>query len=119
MSPKVGAPAFEVALNGSTLPPDVAGLILSIEVDSEPDTLDYFSLTVLNVYPQLRFTHGGDTSTFQEGNAVKIKLGYVDALEPVFDGEITSVTPVFPDGSAPTLLVEGHTRLHRLQGSRQ
>jgi phage protein D len=41
----------------------------------------------------------------------------VDHLAPVFDGEVTRISPEFPESGAPTVRVEGHTRLHWLRGS--
>jgi hypothetical protein len=50
---------------------------------------------------------------------VTIELGYVDQLQPMFRGEVTGLTPNFPEGGTPVLTVNGHNRLHRLDGSRQ
>ncbi|WP_159393759.1 phage late control D family protein [Streptomyces sp. NRRL F-5755] len=84
---------------------------------NEPDTLDHFGLTLANPAPELPWTHTRKAELFQEGNAVSIELGYVRDLQPMFDGEITSISPVFPETGTATVRVEGHTRLHWLRGS--
>ena len=119
MSPDYFAPTFEVTINGSSLSADVSKHIIEVSVMNEPGTLDQFNLTVANPYPELPWTHGRHARVFHEGNAIKIRMGYVGALELLFDGEITSVGSTFPSSGAPTLAVSGYTRLHRLQGPRR
>lgn len=110
-------PAFEVAVNGVRLQPAIANAVVSVVVTHEPDSLDHFTLSVANEFPELQFTHGDNATLFQEGNAVTIKLGYVDALEEIFDGEVTRVRPTFSEQETPTVTIEGHSRLHRLRGA--
>ncbi|HEY1370510.1 MAG TPA: hypothetical protein VGF23_25495 [Gaiellaceae bacterium] len=110
------APDFSVIVDGVPLPMRAEAVIGLLEVVHEPDTLDHFALVFANDFPDLRWTHSGDT-LFKEGGAVEISLGYVDALEPVFSGEITGVTAEFPERGTPSIRVVGHTRMHRLQGS--
>lgn len=116
--PNYFAPAFRVEINGTRLSADVSKNIQQVSVVSEPDTLDSFTLTMVNEYPRLRWTHTSDADLFQEGSAVTIAMGYVDDLQELMDGEITQITPTFPENGAPTIAVEGHTRMHWLQGSK-
>ena len=111
------APAFIVQVNGAGLAADVSKNITDLSVDTGLDTFDHFSLTLVNAYPAMRWTHTRDADLFQEGSAVTIKLGYVDNLQPMFDGEITTISPTFPASGTPTVRIEGYARSHRLQGS--
>jgi phage protein D len=111
------APSFAVDIEGTKIAADISKNITEISVTSEPSTLDHFSLTIVNAFPDLRWTHSDDAKLFQEGNSVKVLLGYVDRVQPIFDGEITKISPSFPESGAPTVRVEGFTRLHRLQGN--
>lgn len=111
------APDFELKMNGLRLPPEVERLVTSLVVTHEPNSLDHFTMDVANEFPKLPFTHGDRAGFFREGNGVKIKLGYVDATETVFDGEVTRVTTRFPADSIPVVTIEGHNLLHRLRGS--
>lgn len=109
------SPDFQVLVNGVRLPDNVG--VISVVVTHEPDSLDHFTLTVANEFPDLPFTDGNRTSLFQEGNAVTIKLGYRDALVQVFDGEVTRVTLNYPEKDSPTVTIVGHSRLHWLRGA--
>jgi phage protein D len=114
MSAGYFAPAFRVEVDGAELAPDVAKHVLDVEVSTQPSAIDHFSLTLANPFPELPWTHTDQANQFAEGRSVRISLGYVDRLEPLFDGEITSVSPSFPESSAPTVRVEGLSRLHWL-----
>jgi phage protein D len=109
------APAFTVDVEGTEIAADISKNITDISVTSEPSTIDHFSLTIVNAFPDLRWTHSDDAKLFQEGNSVKVLLGYVDRVQPIFDGEITKISPSFPESGHPTVRVEGFSRLHRLQ----
>ena len=117
MSVSFFAPDFKIAVQGQRLASDVAKSVLNLTVMNEPDTLDHFSFTLANPYPRMRWTHTSDATLFKEGSSVTIDLGYVDDLERMFEGEITSISPAFPESGVPTVRVEGHTRMHWLQGS--
>jgi phage protein D len=113
MTIDVSTPAFEIAINGVKLTPGISALITAVEVTHESNSLDHVALTVLNLYPAFPFTHG--RQQLDLGDAVTIKLGYVDYLHQVFDGEVTGLRPSFSSSEPSTISVEGHNRLHRLQ----
>ena len=111
------APAFEVSVAGGRLDPELATQLAGLVVVNEPDSVDRFALTFVNPFPDLPFTHGDAAKMFTEGSKVAIKLGYVDALETVAEGEVTAIGASFPADAAPTLRVEGLSPAHRLRGS--
>jgi phage protein D len=96
---------------------DVSAEITQVQVVSKPDTLDTFSFTIANTLPKMRWTHTSDADLFREGSAVKIALGYVDDLQDMIEGEITKISPSFPQDGIPTVAIEGQTLLHRLHGT--
>jgi len=115
MSPNYLAPAFTVEINGTGLEADISKYIQQISVISERDSMDNFSFSVANPYPQMRWTHEEkDAKLFSIGNAVTISMGYVGEEQQMIAGEITKVSASFPSSGTPTLNVEGHTWLHRL-----
>ncbi len=111
------APAFQVKVNGSHLQADISMNIETISVTSKPDTLDTFTFTITNALPAMRWTHTSDGAIFREGNSVSIAMGYVDDLQEMIEGEITTISPTFPAAGIPTVTIGGNTRLHRLRGT--
>lgn len=112
------APGFAVEINGVGVSADVAASVTELTITTEPDTIDHCSLTLVNPLPEMRWTHDArDAEVFREGNSLKVKLGYGKRLRPLFDGEITAISPAFPESGTPTLRVEGYTRMHRLRGA--
>lgn len=111
------APAFRILVNGSRVKADVSAEIMQLQVTSKPDTLDTFSFTIANSLPKMRWTHTSDADLFREGSSVKIAMGYVDDLQDMIEGEITQISPTFPQGDIPTVAIEGQTLLHRLNGT--
>jgi phage protein D len=108
------APELKVEVNGTRLAADVSKNITEVSVTLAAGAIDELTLTVANPYPLMPWTHGDKADLFQEGVGVKISMGYVDALQLLFDGEITGLAPSFPEGGTPTLQVTGQSRLHRL-----
>src|SRR6266852_5892362 len=103
--PDYFAPAFRVEVNGANLAADISKNIQHVSVVSEPNTMDTFSISLVNQYPKLRWTHTSDADLFQEGSVVSIAMGYVDDLEPMIEGEITQISPSFPENGSPTITI--------------
>ena len=104
------APDFAVKIAGLTLAADVRSAVRSLTVDKSVDTADMFTLQLNNA--DMRFT---DSALFDVGKDVEIHLGYVGELEPMMLGEITAISPSFPEGGAPTLTVSGYDKSHRMR----
>lgn len=117
MAPDYFAPDFSVAVDRQHLRTDISRYIVDLAVVHEPDAMDHFGLTLANPFPDLPWTHSGQADLFQEGKSVEIKLGYVDQLQPIFSGTITSISPSFPESGTATLRVEGYSHMRRLQSS--
>ncbi|MEZ4731293.1 MAG: phage baseplate assembly protein V [Caldilineaceae bacterium] len=104
------APDFSVKIAGLTLAADVRSAVRSLTVDKSVDTADMFTMQLNNA--DLRFT---DSALFDVGKEVEIHIGYVGELEPMILGEITAISPSFPEGGAPTLTVTGYDKSHRMR----
>jgi phage protein D len=116
--PNYFAPAFRIEVDGATLAADVSKNIQEVSVTSEPNSMDSFSLTLVNEYPLMRWTHTGDAKLFAQGSVVKIFMGYVDDLQEMIEGEITQISPNFPASGTPTINIDGHSRMHWLHASK-
>lgn len=113
--PDLFAPSFTVSIDGARAGLDVEKSITEVQVIHERNTMDHFSLTLVNAYPDLRWTHTKDADVFHEGGGIAIGMGYVGAVQPMFDGEITRISPSFPESGVSIVRIEGLTRLHRLK----
>ena len=109
------APELKVEVNGSKLSADISKNITSATVTLRADLLDECQITLANPYPEMRWTHGSDASMFDEGAGLKVSMGYVDQLAPLFDGEVVGISPSFPEGGTPTVAITGRSRMHRLK----
>jgi phage protein D len=104
------APDFLVKIAGLTLEADVTNAVIDLTYDNNIETADMFTLRLNNA--NLRFT---DSALFDVGKNVEVYMGYVGDLHPMMLGEITAVSPSFPQSGAPTITVTGYDKSHRLR----
>jgi phage protein D/phage baseplate assembly protein gpV len=104
------APDFEVKIEGLTMVADVTSFVTELTYDNNLDTADMFTLRLNNA--DLRFT---DSALFDVGKKVEIYMGYYGDLHPMMLGEITSISPTFPQGGAPTITITGYDKSHRMR----
>lgn len=116
MAPTHYAPDFLVKVDNQKLASDIAKYIVDLSVTLAPNAMDQFSLTLANPFPELPWTHQKDAELFQEGKSVTISMGYVDDLQPMFTGTITSANPSFPESGGATLRLTGYSHMQRLKG---
>lgn len=119
------APAFKIEIGGKELEQAAMVNILSVSVTDTLGRADSFAIRISDRHEKHgRFAGGAslkwmDTTLFDEGNEVKISLGYVNNMSFVFEGEITAVSTSFPQTGAPEMNVRGFSHYHRLQRKRR
>src|SRR4051812_31818667 len=113
--PELFAPSFTVEIDERDLGAEKT--VSSLVVTHEANTMDSFDLTLVNAFPDLRWTRGADANVFREGAGVVIEMGYVGDLEQMFDGVVTTISPDFPADGVPTVRIHGVTRAHQLSQS--
>ena len=107
-------PLFRVKINGADIPPQAAADLITATVHEDVDAPGMFALQLINYdMGRLEVTWSDDT-LFNEGNAVDIKMGYVDNLTTIFKGDITGLEQEFNSDEVPTLTVRGYDRRYRL-----
>lgn len=112
--------SFEVSVDGTPLPIEVALRILSIRVDEDTLLPSMFTLDLGAAGDSVDSeTNWIDDSVFPIGAGVEIKLGYGDTLQSLIVGEITGIEPMFSQGALPMLTVRGYDRRHRLLRGRK
>ncbi|WP_336364720.1 phage late control D family protein [Halalkalicoccus salilacus] len=111
------APSFVVKV-GTRSFSESSGLISDLSIDATLDGADRFSFTLNYPFDHADGAFDGFVSEEFEGSAlVSIALGYGNTLTPLLVGRITSMTPNFPAGGAPTIEVSGYDLTHDMMGS--
>ncbi len=117
---KYYAPQFSVTVNGSELAAEVSQNVQQITVvRSVKSEEDHCTLTVANPAPKMRWTHTDDAHLFWIGGEIRVAMGYVDDLQEVMMGAITSVSATFPNSGMPTISVTGTSKVQKLNGDQK
>lgn len=109
-APDFFAPRFEIKISGLTMAADLTNQVLSLVVETDIDIAGSFTITLRN--PDNRLL---DSPLLDLGKTVEIHLGYGNALEPAFLGEITGIEPSFPAGGPATVRVTGYDKSYKLR----
>jgi phage protein D len=107
-------PHFEVRVDGSPLEAELAPRVQQIRVSQDIDVADACFVAFSNF--DLRFTTEPPVPL---GAEIRIDLGYLDRLEPVFHGQIIAWTAEFPRQGPAVFSLRGYDRMHRLVRGRR
>lgn len=111
------APEFMVRVDNQALDPTTKGDVLQIKVTLDEQEPGAFNLTFSDWDDvDLRFKYSS-TTTFDPGRKITIDLGYSDRLRRVMTGEVTSLSPRFPESGTPTLTVGGQDLMRKMAKS--
>jgi phage protein D len=117
-------PAFVVLLQNQKLPPVVVNDILNVTYTDSLTNVDSFDMTINNwdaaaqKFDQTAFKYS-DKDTFNPWKDIEVQMGYYrdgkSELRTMLIGEITTLTPNFPQSGASTLNVRGLNLFHRFR----
>ncbi|BAY14139.1 phage late control D family protein [Calothrix sp. NIES-2098] len=108
-------PDFRVLINGTPIPIDVSTDLMTVVVQEDIEALSMFTLKLTNWDIQKhKVTWSDDERWFKMGNEVEIHMGYINHLEKLINGEIIGLEPEFDVNEAPSVIVRGYDRRHRL-----
>ena len=99
------APDFLVEVEGREIDPESKGDVLEVKVTMDLENLTSCELTVNNWDDRAFFFKYSDTKTFDIGNRVHVSMGYADALKSMLRGQISTISPRFPESGPPTINV--------------
>ena len=92
---------------------------MSISYSDSLTNIDSFEMTVNNWDAETQAFKYSDSSMFLPWRDVEVKMGYyrngLDERRKMLTGEITTMTPNFPQSGSPTLTVRGLNLLHRFR----
>lgn len=107
---------FTVSVDGSDLDDAGKEKVRSIRVEQTTEGPALFSCTLNN--PEEQVDPNFPDDKFKIGASVEIKLGYDDAPESLFKGEVTRINGIFAESEAPGFEIVGFDWLHRLTRNR-
>lgn len=109
------APDYRVEIEGQELDPESKGDVLSLKVTMDLDNMTSFEMSINNWDDRKIDFKYSDTNIFDVGNDVHVMMGYADALLSMARGQISSLTPRFPESGASTLTVRGLDGMFKLR----
>lgn len=109
------APNYRIEVEGQELDPESKGDVLELKVTMDLNNMSHFDISINNWDDKSLSFKYSDTSTFDVGNHVSVKMGYADGLLSMVNGIITSLAPRFPESGPPTLSVGGEDAMVKLK----
>jgi phage protein D len=104
-------PSCRIQVNGQPLSADIAADLLTVTVEEDVSAPGMF---VFELAEENQGATRVDEDLFSIGRQVVVEMGYVDALDPVIEGEITGLEPEFSSREIPRLRIRGLDLRHRL-----
>jgi phage protein D len=112
------APGYKLEVNGQSLPAEVIGDVLEVKVVLDIENMSSFELNVSNWDDaKLKFKYS-DTPTFDLGRRVHVQMGYADRLLSMIIGQISTMSPKFPETGSPTISITGIDGMLQLKDSK-
>jgi uncharacterized protein len=116
--PKYGTqpltPTFQVRLGGRDLPSLALARLTAVAVYEDLQAPGMFTLQLWDSRDREQRLTLADDPVFDVGTAVVIRMGYVDRLETLLEGEITGLELEHGARDSLQLTVRGYDRRHRL-----
>ncbi|HTO81465.1 MAG TPA: type IV secretion protein Rhs [Methylomirabilota bacterium] len=109
------APNFKIEVEGKEIDPESKGDVLEVKVTMDLENLTSFDLTVNNWDDKHFGFKYSDTTIFDAGNRVHIRMGYADDLRFMASGLISTLSPKFTEAGPPTLGVAGVDAMLKLR----
>jgi phage protein D len=109
------APDYRILVNGQELHPDTKGDVLEVKVTMDIDNLTSFELTINNWDDEHIDFKYSDLDTFDVGTSIEVFMGYAGKVLSMVKGQVSGLSPRFPESGTPTLGVSGLDAMFRLK----
>lgn len=106
---------FDILINNSPLSVEMESHVIGVTVEEDVSLPSMFAIEMTGSASRADDLSWLDDAKFAIGHEVTIKIGYANDLATVMIGEITSLEPEFSQNRAPSLIIRGYDRRHRLQ----
>lgn len=112
-------PGFLIKVENKDLKRDIVNDIMGVTYSDSLANIDSFEMTVNNWDPDKRSFKYSDEDLFNPWKDVEVAMGYYRNgradLRTMLIGEISTLTPNFPQSGGPTLTVRGLNLFHRFR----
>lgn len=105
-------PTFQLLIEGNAIKEDV--LVERIEVEKEVNKVSKALIVISDGDPTKEEFELSESKDFDPGKKIKIKLGYHNVEEDVFEGYITSHDIKFKNGRTSQLIIQCHDEAYKL-----
>lgn len=112
-------PTFAVSLNGAPVGTELSMWITNVVVEDGLDLPGMFTIELISKQTRSGPVPWTDEPRLALGAQVEISMGWDDVRQSLMVGEITALEPNFVKHEAPTLVVRGFDRRHRLNRTRR
>ncbi len=112
------APDFLVEVEGREIDPESKGDVLEVKVTMDLENLTSCELTINNWDDRAIGFKYSDGGTFDVGNRVHVSMGYAGSLRSMLRGQVSSISPRFPESGPSTInvtVLDGMLRLRDRQ----
>ncbi|MCA9674520.1 MAG: phage late control D family protein [Kofleriaceae bacterium] len=118
------APAIRVSVGGRALSDAVLQDVQELRVTLQRDELAGFSIVLANVDPgkgglsraqEVTAFKYSDSTLLDVGGSIVVEMGYAGQLRTMLVGDITTLSPSFPESGLPTIAITGVDGLGRLR----
>jgi len=99
------APEFKVEVEGRELDPESIKDVLDVKVTMDMENMTSCELTISNWDDRSFGFKYSDTATFDVGNRVHVQMGYAGELRSMLRGQVSTLSPRFPESGSPTIAV--------------
>jgi uncharacterized protein len=101
------APTYKIEVEGQELDPESNGDVLDVKVVMDMDNMTSFELSINNWDAKHFAFKYSDGKLFDVGNRVHVQIGYAGDLLSMVRGQITTISPRFPESGSSTVAISG------------
>ncbi len=109
------APDYRVEIEGKELDPNSKGDVLDLKVSMDMENMTRLDMTINNWDDSTLSFKYSDTKEFDVGNRVHVQMGYAGRMLSIMRGQISSLSPKFPESGQPSISVTALDGMFKLR----
>jgi len=109
------APDYRVEIEGKELDPNSKGDVLDLKVSMDMENMARLDMTINNWDDSTLSFKYSDTKEFDVGNRVHVQMGYAGRMLSIMRGQISTLSPKFPESGQPSISVTALDGMFKLR----